>query len=186
MLTFGRKSLRAAVLGICLTLGFINANAEAGGASTSVNGTVLDPSGAVVAKATVEIHNPVSAFARSTTTDSSGRFSFANVPVNPYHLSVTETGFAPYAQDIDVRSAVPLNLTVNLQVVGSAETVTVQGEAGDLLENDSTFHTDVDRTLFDRLPLESLFVGGQFPCHACVARGRCRFQWPLSWIGRPC
>jgi hypothetical protein len=32
--------------------------------------------------------------------------------------------------------------------------VTVEG-AGDLIENDPTFHTDVDKSLFDKLPLES-------------------------------
>ena len=123
--------------------------------SSSLSGVVADPSGAVVPGATVEIHNPVSEFNRSTTTDSEGRFSFANIPFNPYHLNVTVSGFAPYAQDVDVRSAVPLNLKITLQIAGSAENVTVQGEAGDLLENDPTFHTDVDRSLFDKLPLES-------------------------------
>jgi len=33
--------------------------------------------------------------------------------------------------------------------------VTVQAEGGDLIENDPTFHTDVDRSLFNRIPLES-------------------------------
>ncbi len=65
-----------------------------------------------------------------------------------------EKGFASFVEDIDVRSVVPVNLTINLQVKGSAETVTV--EAGeDLVENDPTFHTDVDKALFDKLPLES-------------------------------
>ena len=49
----------------------------------------------------------------------------------------------------------PLNLKVTLQIAGSAETVTVEGGAADLLENDPTFHTDIDRSLFDKLPLES-------------------------------
>ena len=38
---------------------------------------------------------------------------------------------------------------------GSSETVTVEGAGQDLLENTSTFHTDVDRGLFDKMPLES-------------------------------
>ena len=92
---------------------------------------------------------------RSTTTDGSGRFSFANVPFNPYHLSVTGTGFAPYAQDVEVRSSVPSDIRINLQVAGSSESVTVEAAGADLLENDPTFHTDVDRELFDKLPLES-------------------------------
>ena len=124
------------------------------GNAANVAGTVTDPSGAVVAGATVTIHNPVSQYERSTTTDGSGNFSFPNVPFNPYHLSVTTGGFGPYAQDIDVRSSVPLALKISLTIAGSSSTVTVEG-GGDLIENDPTYHTDVDRALFDKLPLES-------------------------------
>jgi hypothetical protein len=154
MLASYKKSLYAAfVVVFYLALG-IHANAQSN--SASVNGTVQDSSGAVVPNATVEIHNPVSHFDRSTTTDGAGRFSFANVPFNPYHLSVAAAGFSAHAQDIEVRSSVPLEVKVNLEVAGSAETVTVQSEAGeDLLENDPTFHSDIDRNLFDKLPLES-------------------------------
>ena len=44
---------------------------------------------------------------------------------------------------------------MTLNVGGSAESVTVEATGGDLIENTSTFHTDVDRRLFDKLPLES-------------------------------
>jgi hypothetical protein len=131
-----------------------SAYAQSGGNSATVNGTVIDPSGAVVANATVEIHNPVSAYSRSTNTDGSGRFTIPNIPFNPYHLSVSAGGFAPYSQDIEVRSIVPLNLKINLKVEGSSTSVMVES-AGDLVENDPTFHTDIDRQLFDKLPLES-------------------------------
>ena len=124
------------------------------GNSANVAGTVTDPSGGVVASANVTIHNPVSGYERATTTDASGNFSFANVPFNPYHLSVSATGFGAYAQDIDVRSSVPLALKIGLTLAGSSSTVTVEG-GGDLLENEPIFHTDVDRSLFDKLPLES-------------------------------
>jgi len=123
------------------------------GNSSNVQGTVTDPSGAVVTNAAVTMHNPVSGFERSTTTDASGNFSFPNVPFNPYHLTVTATGFT-YAQDIDVRSSVPVNLRIALSLAGNSATVTVEG-GSDLLENDPTFHTDVDRALFEKLPLES-------------------------------
>ncbi len=122
--------------------------------SASISGTVVDPSGSVVANATVTIHNPVSGLEHSTTTDNSGNFTFPNVPFNPYHLSVTAKGFESYAQDVEIRSAVPLSVSVALKLQGASSTVTVEG-GGDLLENDSTFHTDVDRALFDKLPLES-------------------------------
>src|ERR1700692_2202626 len=63
------------------------------GNSGSINGSVVDPTGAVVPNATVEIRNPVSGFDRSTTTDSAGKFALTNIPFNPYHLTVTATRF---------------------------------------------------------------------------------------------
>src|SRR6201987_2406458 len=154
MLASRMKPLYAALLMLFLMAFVSNAVAQSGGSSTSVTGTVLDPSGAVIPDATVEIHNPVSQFARSTTTDSKGNFTIPNVPFNPYHMSITAAGFAPYSQDIDVRSLVPLNVKANLKVTASSEVGT--GESGtDLIENDPTFHTDVDKAIVDRLPLES-------------------------------
>src|ERR1700730_6511499 len=152
MLAFYKKSLFAASMVVFyLTLG-LHAYAQSGG--SSISGTVVDPSGAVVPNATVEIHNLVSAFDRSTTTDSLGNFSFPNVPFNPYHLTVTAKGFDQKAQDVDIRSAVPLNVKIGLTVAGSSSIVSVEAGA-DLVENDPTGHTDVDRKLFDKIPLES-------------------------------
>jgi hypothetical protein len=130
------------------------AHAQTGNSST-ISGSVLDPSGAIVASAAVTIHDPVSGYERSTTTDKSGNFSFPNVPFNTYHMTVIATGFAPYAHDVDVRSVVPVQANVKLQLAGSSTTVTVTGEAADLLENTPTTHTDVDRSLFREMPLES-------------------------------
>jgi hypothetical protein len=152
MLASYKRSLRAAFV-VVLYLG-LGLHAYAQSNSASINGTVVDSSGAVVPNATVEIHNPVSHFDRSTTTDGSGVFNFPNVPFNPYHLSVTSKGFAPYAQDVEIRSAVPLEVKVGLKV-GTSESVTVEAAGADLLENDPTFHTDVDRDLFEKMPLES-------------------------------
>jgi hypothetical protein len=125
------------------------------GSSGSITGVVTDSSGAVVPNATVEARNPVSGFSRTTSTDASGRFTIPNVPFNPYHLTTTGAGFAPYASDVEVLSSVPVALKITLKVGGSAESVTVEATGGDLIENTSTFHTDVDRGLFDKLPLES-------------------------------
>jgi Carboxypeptidase regulatory-like domain len=154
MLASYKKPLSAALLiTFSMVLGPI-VSAQSGN-STSITGTVLDPSGAVVVNAAVEVRNPVSGYSRSAVTDAAGKFTIPNVPFNPYHVTVTGQGFAAYAQDVDVKSSVPINLTINLKVTGSSEVVTVESTAEDLLENTSTFHTDVDRGLFDKLPLES-------------------------------
>ena len=154
--TDSRHMLVSAVVAafICLVLCVSSGSAQTSG-NSSLAGVVSDPTGAVVPGATVEIHNPVSQFSRSATTDGEGRFTFTNIPLNPYHLSVAARGFGAYSQDLDVRSAVPLNVNVALQIQGSAQTVTVEAGASDLIENDPTFHTDIDRQMFDKLPLES-------------------------------
>jgi hypothetical protein len=149
---FCKGWLAVAIVTVSAMLSVGAANAQSGG--SSISGSVLDPSGAVVANATVEIHNAVSGFDRTTTTDSKGNFSFPNVPFNPYHMTVKAAGFAQTAQDVEIRSALGVNVKVNLAVAGSSEAVTV--EAGeDLVENDPIGHTDVDRGLFDKIPLES-------------------------------
>src|ERR1700692_4096718 len=92
--------------------------AQSIGNSGSINGIVSDSTGAVVPNATVEIHNPVSGFDRTTTTDASGKFSFTNIPFNPYHLVVTAESFAATVQDVEARSAVPVSVAIQLKVSG--------------------------------------------------------------------
>jgi hypothetical protein len=125
------------------------------GNSGSIEGTVKDPSGAAVGNATVEISYPVSGYTRTATAGSDGSFRFTNVPFNPYHLVVTASGFAPFTQDVDVRSSVPVTLQIGLKIGSVGTSITVEASGADLIENDSTFHTDVDRGLFDKMPLES-------------------------------
>jgi hypothetical protein len=142
------------ILGCSLLLTAGPAKAQVGN-SGSIEGMVKDPSGGVVAGATVEISYPVSGFHRETTTGSDGDFRFTNVPFNPYHLAVTAPGFASYSQDVEVRSTVPTVVQIGLKL-GTAETsITVESNGADLVETESTFHTDVDKELIDRLPLES-------------------------------
>lgn len=142
------------VLGFVLLLTAESAKAQLGN-SGSIEGVVKDASGGVIAGATVEVSYPVSGYHRETTTGSDGGYRFANVPFNPYHLVVTAPGFASYTQDVDVRSTVPATVPIILKIGTAATSITVEATGSDLLENDSTFHTDVDRGLFEKLPLES-------------------------------
>ncbi len=151
---YARAFLEVLLFVFCTTAFVTVTSAQTGGNASAIDGTVSDPSGAVVPNATVTIHNPVSGLERSATTDSSGAFSFTNVPFNPYHLSVNANGFSNYSQDVEVRSSVPANVKISLQVAGASTTVTVES-GGDLVENDSTSHVDIDRQLFNEVPLES-------------------------------
>ena len=125
-----------------------------GGNSGTIRGSVLDPTGKAIPKATVQIQNPVSHYSQITQTDDQGNFQFANIPYNPYHTSAVAAGFQSAEQDVDVRSPIPLEVKISLKIGTSSESVTVVA-AGDLIETDPTSHTDVDRGLFDKLPLES-------------------------------
>ena len=154
MLASYRKSRPATFLLVLFFTVVTNALAQTGNA-TSITGVVLDPSGAVIVNAMVDVRNPVSGFSRNAVTDVAGKFTIPNVPFNSYHVMVSAKGFDAYAQDVDVRSTVPVDLSIALKVEGSSESVTVEANGEDLLEKSSTFHTDIDRSLFDKLPLES-------------------------------
>ncbi len=129
-------------------------NAQTGSAGT-ITGTVTDPTQAAVAGATVVLQNPVSGLTRTTQADALGQFKFINIPFNPYHVTISSPGFGPSDQQVAIRSSVPLTLKIILTVASTDTTVTVEATGGDLVENSSTFHVDIDRELFTKLPLES-------------------------------
>jgi len=142
------------ILPLCaLLLGALGAWAQSN--AGTVRGTVTDLSGAVVPGASVRLANPVSGLSRTETTDASGQFQFANVPFNPYQLTITAKGFSALRKDFEIRSVMGAELKLVLQVQGASSTVTVEASAGDMIENDPTFHTDVDRDAFIKVPLES-------------------------------
>jgi len=152
MYTSMRRVIFAAIA-ICFSFLTPGLWAQTAGNSGTINGTVMDATGAIVPDASVSIGNPVSGYSRTTTSDSAGHYQFTNIPLNPYHLVVSAKGFASSTQDVEVRSVVPVQLTNSL-TVGAASTV-IEVTGTDLVENDSTFHTDMDRGSFSKLPLES-------------------------------
>jgi hypothetical protein len=129
---------------------------QSAGNAATVTGVVTDPSGAVVANATVTLSNSVSGLTRTATTDNSGAYTITNVPFNTYRLSVSANTLAPASQTVDLRSFVPVTANVTLQVAAASTTVEVTTDSGEMVEADPVGHTDVDRDLFSKIPLESL------------------------------
>jgi len=146
-----RDSYAVMVLGLSFLFLATPGRAQVGN-SGSIEGVVKDQSGSAVGNASVEVMNPVSGFHRETTTDSDGAFRFTNVPLNPYHMVAGAPGFAKYTQNVDVRSTVPISTQITLKIGAAQANVTVEANGGDLIENDSIFHTDVDQGIIDRLP----------------------------------
>lgn len=63
--------------------------------SPSIQGVVVNNAGAVCEGAHVELNQPGSSAAVTTTSDSNGRFSFPNAAPGPFKLTVSSTGFMP-------------------------------------------------------------------------------------------
>ena len=137
-------------------LGTAIVDAQGLGGAGTVQGVVKDPTGGVMQAVTLTLTNPVSGFKRDTTTDSVGRFTFGNLPPNSYHVVIEAQGFQRLEQDVNVRTGVPIELTLTLQLAGTTTEVQVVGHAEDLLERDPTAHTDIDQSLVDKLPSGSM------------------------------
>jgi carboxypeptidase family protein len=122
------------------------------GNAGTIEGSVVDPSGAAVVGAAVTIHNALTGYRQSAATDTDGAFRFSNIPPNPYHMEVAAPGFAAFAEDVAIRSAVPVQVKVKLSLAGAQTSVTVEAAGADLLEVDPSAHTDTDRSLIMKIP----------------------------------
>lgn len=144
--TFIGQLLCALIL--CLvTVG--SARAEVG----SIQGTVVDPTGAVIARARVTLLNAKTGFRLETMTDATGSFRFFNVPYSTYIVHVTAEGFQEADVDVDVHSGIPVTLEVTLTAsLGTiVEEVTADHTQG--LEIDkTTTSTHLPTDLIARLP----------------------------------
>jgi hypothetical protein len=122
------------------------------GTTGTIQGSVADPTGAVVGGAAVQINNRVTNYAATAVTDASGLFVFRNVPFNHYRLTVTAAGFANAESALDVTSPVAQTLKLTLNIASSQTVVNVEGGSSDLLETETTNHVDIDSNLIERMP----------------------------------
>ncbi len=91
-----------------------------------IQGTVIDPSGAVVPRASVEARNPDTNFSRTLTTDSNGRFVFLAMPTGSYKLTISAQGFATVVQEnLNLTVGQAISLNVPLKVSSTAEQIVV-------------------------------------------------------------
>ena len=96
----------------------------------AINGTVTDPAGAVVAGAAVKATNTATGVSLNTTTTSDGQFSFQDLPLGSYKISVSAGGFTPATIDnVPVTAGSVYTLPVKMKVGSSTTTVEVSAEA---------------------------------------------------------
>lgn len=92
----------------------------------TLSGTVRDPSGAVIPVATVVALNTQTGVKQITTTDASGFYSFPELPIGNYEITIQKAGFRQYEQTglvINVNTVLRVDATLQVGAVSQAVTV---------------------------------------------------------------
>jgi hypothetical protein len=131
---------------VCFALAF---SAAAWAQDTaSITGTITDPSGAAVPKAEVVVMNAEHGIRRTSTSNGSGDFLFASLPIGSYDLTITVEGFKKYeAKGIALVIAQKARVNVALEVGTISTEVVVQGSEVAQVETQSS---DLGNTISGR------------------------------------
>jgi Carboxypeptidase regulatory-like domain len=130
------------------------AMAQLAGTGT-IEGTVTDPSGAVIAGATISAQNVATGVVITRTTSKSGLYSLSPLDVGAYTVTVTASGFEKLMREnlhVDGMQVLALNLT--LQVGATTMTVTVDTAPPALETDDATLGAAMENDVYQSLPLE--------------------------------
>src|SRR5215469_3868093 len=126
-----------------------------GGATGAITGTVQDPTGGLIASATVEIVSEATGqVVRDLTTDSSGSFTATLLPVGSYSVRVSAVGFATTKfTGVVVRVTETTQMTAPLKVTQATETVTVSAEVATINTANAATGEALGATTVSTLPL---------------------------------
>lgn len=147
---FQRGALLAAVICVASSLAFSQA------ASTSLQGTVTDPSGSAIAGATIALVDASSKTERTAVTGQQGEYRFLALPPGTYSLSVTASGFNHYVQNgLELLVNTPATANIQLKVGSASESVTVTSEAPALNAVDASLGNSFGETQVEQVPIEA-------------------------------
>jgi hypothetical protein len=122
--------------------------------NATINGIVLDPSGAAIAGAQVVVVHDATGVQYTTKTNGEGIYVMPNLPPGPYRIQVSNSGFKTIVKPdivIHVQDALAINFT--LPIGASSEIVTVQGGAPLVNTESAAVSTVIDREFVESLPL---------------------------------
>ena len=120
----------------------------------AINGSVTDPSGAVVAGASVKVTNTGTGIALTTVTTSDGQFAFQDLPLGSYNVVVTASGFKQTTvSNVTVTAGSVYTLPVKLTMGQSTTTVEVSAAAVTLDTTAVTQSNTIPDTVVQNVPL---------------------------------
>jgi Carboxypeptidase regulatory-like domain len=139
-------------------------------ATTSVRGTVTDPSGSAVVGANVFLSNAESKTERAATTGAQGEYQFLFLSPGTYTLKVAAMGFAGYEQTgLQLLVNTPATANVQLKLGQTTQSVTVTGEAPALNLVDASLGNSFDEKQVRQIPLDARNVPDLLSLQAGVA-----------------
>ncbi len=121
--------------------------------SGSLTGKVLDPSGATIPGATLEISGSNLPRPIQWKSDATGSYLIPNVPVGTYTMTVSAPGFSTQQQgDIAVILGRATRVDIKLQIGGPKDTITVTATAIIIDSTASASAITVDKSFFELIP----------------------------------
>jgi hypothetical protein len=123
--------------------------------NSSVEGTVSDPSGAVVPNAKVALHNAQTGIDLHDTTQSSGIFRFSGVGPGDYSVLVEAQGFNKNSTTVHVLQDQNANVNVSLTLPGTNTVMNVTGAVDQLNPDETRLQTTLEAQQIENLPLQN-------------------------------
>jgi hypothetical protein len=137
---------------VLLALCAFSAMAQSG-TQGAIGGTVKNPSGEVVAGATITVKSVATNQELTYTSDDSGGFKTANLDPGIYAVTINASGFAAFTQNATVEVGRITELNVDVSIQGTTETVNVVSEAPVINTQQQDFSTNVNQTSINELPI---------------------------------
>ncbi len=104
-----------------LSLKIASSQSQAG----TVNGTVRDPNGAVVAGAQVTVRNEATGETRDAITDGQGRFKIEGLASGAYKITIKRDGFKTAEQNVAIESGKAATVEIKLEIAETRAEITV-------------------------------------------------------------
>ena len=125
-------------------------------ATSSLSGSVMDPTGAVVPGADVTVKNEGTGAEFKTFTAENGTFTVPALDAGTYSVTVIIAGFKQaVVRNVSVNVGIPASVKISLQLGSQSETIVVQGAGGMLQTQSASVSTTIVGRQIIELPFTS-------------------------------